>query len=44
MFDLETDPGEMKDLSEEYPELVKELNEQMKHVRTESELFPFYQR
>ncbi len=44
LFDLDHDPGEMKDLSEEYPELVKELSEQMKSVRTESEIFPFYER
>jgi len=44
LFDLDLDPEEMKDLSKEYPELVMELSEQMKNVRTESELFPFYER
>jgi arylsulfatase A len=44
LFDLDYDPGEMKDLSKEYPELVKELSEHMESVRTESEFFPFYER
>jgi len=43
LFDLEHDPGEMKDLSKEYPELVKELSGQIESVRTESEIFPFYE-
>lgn len=44
LFDLEDNPEEMKDLSEEYPELVEELNKYMESVRTESSLFPFYER
>ena len=44
LFDLENDPGEMKDLSEEYPELVKELTGFIENVRTESEIFPFNER
>ena len=41
LYDLENDPGEMKDLSEEYPELVKELTGFTENVRSESEIFPF---
>jgi arylsulfatase A-like enzyme len=42
LYNLENDPCEMNDLSEEYPELVKELSEHIKSIRTESEIFPFY--
>jgi len=44
LFDLDHDPGEMKDLSEEYPELVEELTGYAESVRTESEIFPFNER
>ncbi len=44
LFDLDHDPGEMKDLSEEYPELVKELTGYTENVRSESEIFPFNER
>ena len=44
LFDLDHDPGEMKDLSKEYPELVRELTGLIETVRTESEIFPFYER
>ena len=44
LFDLDHDPGEMKDLSEEYPELVKEFTGYIESVRTESEIFPFNER
>jgi arylsulfatase A-like enzyme len=44
LFDLDHDPGEKKDLSEEYPELVKELTGYIESVRTESEIFPFNER
>jgi arylsulfatase A len=44
LFDLEHDPGELNDLSDEYPELVRELTGHIETVRTESDIFPFYER
>ena len=34
----------MNDMAEEYPELVKELTGYIESIRTESEIFPFYER
>jgi arylsulfatase A-like enzyme len=44
LFDLDQDPGEENDLSAEHPGLVKELTDLSEHVRTESAIFPFYER
>jgi arylsulfatase A len=44
LYDLQLDPGEMNDLAEQYPELVKELSAYIESVRTESEIFPFYEK
>lgn len=41
LFNLEVDPSEENDIAEQHPEVVSELNELMKSVRTESETFPF---
>ncbi len=41
LFDLETDPGETRNLASEYPEVVKELSQIMQTARTPSEIFTF---
>jgi len=41
LYNLDTDPSETKNLVEEQPVIVKELNELMKKARTESEDFSF---
>ena len=44
LFNLEEDPGELRDLSEKYPEVLSDLTDHIEQVRTESEIFPFYER
>ena len=41
LYDLESDISEQKDLSETYPEIVKQLKELMAEARTPSKLFRF---
>ena len=41
LYDLSTDIGEEHNVADEHPEIVKELLEQMKSARTESEVFTF---
>ncbi|MGW8316807.1 MAG: arylsulfatase [Bacteroidales bacterium] len=40
LYDLETDPGEERNLAGEYPGRVKELLERMEEERVESDVFP----
>jgi arylsulfatase A len=41
LFDLDSDPSETKNLSEDYPENLKELIHILENSRTESEIFKF---
>jgi len=41
LYNLETDPGETKNIADQHPEIVKELDEIMKQQHTYSENFPF---
>lgn len=41
LYNIISDPGEKNNLADTNPEIVKELSELMKSVRTESEAFPF---
>ncbi|MCG6190307.1 hypothetical protein K5G00_22985, partial [Maribellus maritimus] len=41
LYDLSTDIGEEHNVADKHPEIVKELLEQMKSARTESEVFTF---
>ncbi|SEA38757.1 Arylsulfatase A [Arachidicoccus rhizosphaerae] len=41
LYDLKKDPGETKDLSGQYPEIVKQMEGIMKEAHTPSALFPF---
>jgi arylsulfatase A-like enzyme len=40
LYDLETDPGEVHNLAEQYPEKVQELVNRMARERVESDVFP----
>ena len=40
LYDLESDPGESKDVSEQHPQLVNRIDGLLKNERTNSELFP----
>ncbi len=41
LYDLDNDIGEETNLAEQYPEVVKEMEQIMKEARTESEVFAF---
>ena len=41
LYDISKDPAETSDLSEQYPDLVREFEKIMTEARTESELFQF---
>ena len=41
LYDLSSDPGEAKNLANEYPNIVKDLNEIMQSSRVDSDLFKF---
>ena len=43
LYDLKNDIGEENDVSEEYPDIVKKMEEIMRTARTPSEEFPFEQ-
>jgi arylsulfatase A-like enzyme len=42
LYNLATDISEMKNVAEQYPEIVKELSLLMIQARTKSEIFPLY--
>jgi arylsulfatase A-like enzyme len=41
LYNLTTDPGESKDLAEDHPEVIQQLEMLLKEARTESPLFKF---
>jgi arylsulfatase A len=41
LYNIPADPGEQKNVADDHPEIVEELNKLMESARTESEIFSF---